>query len=81
MRPKELKKIIWHCQKRSKRGKELLYIAKWITAANGKYELTQNFFEGPTWGKDLNEDAGTKNVGIQFRKDMYSFYSDIFPEP
>lgn len=81
MRPKELKKIIWHCQKRSKRGNELLFLVKWISGAKGQYKLTQNFFVGPIWGKASNEDAGTKNVAIQFRKDMYSFYSDIFPEP
>lgn len=80
MRPKELKKITWHCQKKSKRGNELLYLAKWISAANGKYELTRNFFVGPKWGTDLNEDASTKNVLKKFREDMYRFYSDIFPE-
>lgn len=80
MRPKELKKIVWHCQKKSKRGNELLYIAKYISAPNakGKYKLTQNFFEGPIWGVKMNEDANDKNVITEFRKVMLSFYSEIF---
>ena len=80
MRPKKLEKIIWHSQRESNRCYELLYIVKYISGADGKYELTKDFFEGPEWGPYPNQDANNKNPRKKFREKLHEMYEDIFPE-